>query len=358
MKAHRRVSTSWDAVLEASNWTAAVVHVTQNLQRKLLRPGTTATRLGRIQEELRTLSPLESPETLEDLFHQLRRGTYTPGPVRLARLKKRSGGVRRLRIHSVRDRLIARAIHQIMSPLLDSRLHSRCCAFRPGRGPQDAAPAAAQALTRLGQVQPVRTDIARFFDRIRRDRLFRVVRALARLETSLEAFLVVHLGGAFGVGIPQGSPLSPLMANLYLLAVDERANRGCHRTFRYADDQLIVSPDPGRALRRLRRELRRVGLRLNPGKLATTGAVRWLGYELTPCGRVRVPPDVFRRSAADGRWGPAGTQFRQGLWSHYRIAENAVTLRLQDLSRSTGEAIGIRALLSLGPYCLYGLHKA
>jgi len=221
---------------------------------------------------------------LHGLHLALLEGDYWPAPVRIAEIPKRRGGIRTLRIPSVADRVVQSAAALILTPILDEEFEDSSFAYRPGRSVQQAV-ARVAALRREGYVWTVDGDIEDFFDSVRHDRL------LARLESAtgceqttdlVERWLEAYC--EHGTGLPQGAPISPLLANLYLDDIDERIARGGVRLVRFADDFLLLcrSEMAAKGARaRMAELLEGAGLRLHPGKARIVPfeqATRFLGH--------------------------------------------------------------------------------
>jgi CRISPR-associated protein Cas1 len=223
-------------------------------------------------------------ERIAALSAALRDGSYRPGPLRIAMIDKSSGGKRKLTIPCVRDRIAQSSVAQILMPLLDVEMEEGSFAYRPGRSVADAVKRV-ELLRHQGFVWTVDADIDDFFDTIPIDAL------LARFSKSvlpspLTDLLAIWLeqGAVQGRGIAQGSPLSPLLANLYLDTLDETFSRGGLRIVRYADDFLILTKDrPGAeaGFVRVEKLLAEHGLRLDPQKTrlaAYDDSLRFLGH--------------------------------------------------------------------------------
>jgi len=175
-------------------------------------------------------------------------GRYQPSPVRRVSIPKPGNrGVRLLGIPTVVDRVIAQAIQQILTPIFDPGFSESSFGFRPGRSAHGALRQVQRHL-RDGYRIAVDLDVEKFFDLVGHDvlmsrvgRKVRDQRLLALIGRYLRAG--VQVGDHFRateIGTPQGSPLSPLLANILLDDLDKELERRGHRFARYADDLLIL----------------------------------------------------------------------------------------------------------------------
>lgn len=221
---------------------------------------------------------------------QLLAGTYRPKPVREQEIPKSGGGVRKLGIPTVLDRLIQQCILQVLQPIFDPGFSEHSYGFRPGRSAHQAV-CAAQRYIQEGRRVVVDVDLEKFFDRVNHDVL------MGRLEKRIGdkrmlGLIRRYLGAgimANGVvveryeGTPQGGPLSPLLANVLLDEVDKELERRGLAFVRYADDcnVYVWSKRAGqRVLARLKRLYERLRLRINEAKSAVDQPWnrKFLGY--------------------------------------------------------------------------------
>jgi len=226
----------WDQVLERSNLQRALKQVRQNKGA----PGIDGMSVDALPDFLRQNWP-----TIRD---QLEAGQYRPQPVRRVRIPKADGRERLLGIPTVLDRFIQQAIAQVVSAQCEPHFHPRSYGFRAGRSAQQAV-RRLQADVRSGRQWTVDLDLAAFFDRVNHDRLMRRLKVHVpdrRLLRLINRFLTAgvmdgsHLSPT-DAGVPQGGPLSPVLANVVLDELDWELDRRGHRFVRYADDcQILV----------------------------------------------------------------------------------------------------------------------
>src|ERR1700730_13051705 len=177
---------------------------------------------------------------------QLLSRPYQPHPVKRVEIPKPDGGIRKLGVPCVVDRLIPQALLQVLQERWDPTFSEHHYGFRPGRSAHQAV-AQAQRYIAEGYGIVVDLDLEKFFDRVNHDGL--MARVAARLSDKrvlrlIRAFLKAGvmedgLVSPVGEGTPQGGPLSPLLSNLVLDDLDKELERRGHRFCRYADDANI-----------------------------------------------------------------------------------------------------------------------
>ena len=181
-----------------------------------------------------------------ELISQIKSREYKPLPVRRVEIPKPNGGVRKLGIPTVIDRIIQQALVQKLTPIFEPTFSEYSYGFRPNRRCQNAIDRALELLNQ-GYEWIIDLDLEKFFDNVPQDKLIRLVDNMvndsditALIHKYLKAGVLIN--GEFEettIGTPQGGNLSPLLSNIYLNELDkELERRGLHFA-RYADDCVI-----------------------------------------------------------------------------------------------------------------------
>ena len=212
-----------------------------------------------------------------DLKAKLSTGSYTPQRLRLLRIPK-AGGSRELGVPTIEDRVVQHLLKLVLEPAVEAVLEPCVFGARPGTGVRDAFAHLTAAINDTSEeYYLVRADIENFFGTIPHATLLRYVQRLVsgrRLMHPLRQ-QVDAWRSARGRGLPQGAPLSPVLANLVLWEVDAFFNRRRNLSYvRYVDDiLLLVKGSRSRAedcFRELQSRLGRLGLRLAQKKTSIT----------------------------------------------------------------------------------------
>ncbi|WP_267618120.1 CRISPR-associated endonuclease Cas1 [Gordonia bronchialis] len=185
-------------------------------------------------------------ERLDRIEVELQAGTYEPLPLSRIEIPKKDGSVRNLSIPAVRDRIVERCVLGVVAPLTDRYLGPASYAYRAGIGVTDAV----QAVARLrdeGLHWVLHTDVDDCFDTIPRDLAVRTLLAmlpdesLAPLIHALTRRPVSTSRGLLETrGVPQGTALSPLLANIVLANLDDALLDRGMPVVRYADDFVVL----------------------------------------------------------------------------------------------------------------------
>lgn len=217
--------------------------------------------------------------------------TYRSGPVRRCRIGKISGhGYRTLSIQNIEDRAVGRAVTQIVQPVLDPTFEPTSSGYRPGVSRINAL-ADAIRLTAEGHTIWIDDDCQDAFDRVPNNRLKDIVRR--KLPDNVSGLIGRTITSGGRRGIPQGSPLSPLLLNVYLDHLVDKPWRTRHPDIpllRHADDLLLCCRDHATARAAyadLNRMLTSAGMRLKGVAssvicdLSYGNTTTWLGYQVS-----------------------------------------------------------------------------
>jgi len=283
--------------IEPENWEAALHAVERNDGA----PGPDGKKAGELRVHLAVHG--------EVIRQRLLDGRYRPGAARRKEIPKPTGGSRPLSVPNVQDRFVAQLLLGVLQPLFEPRFSEHSYGFRPGRSAQQAVQAA-RSYAQEGYTWVVDMDITKFFDRVNHDLLMTKVGAVIRDKRVLRIigrFLRAGVIMPDGLlvrseeGTPQGGPLSPLLANVYLDALDKELEERGLRFARYADDCNIYVGSEKAAVRVLASVSewiqRHLKLEVNPQK-SGTGRPRerkFLGLIITVALSIGIAPASLPR---------------------------------------------------------------
>lgn len=287
-------------------------------------------------------------EHWEAIEAKLLGGKYRPAAVRAVEIPKASGGTRTLGIPNVQDRVIQQAIQQKLAPHWEAEFSDHSYGFRVNRSAHDAV-RAAQGYVRAGKTWVVDIDLKSFFDEVEHDRLMHRVaqkvrdkRLLGLIGDYLRAPMQTRDGHQTrrSKGTPQGGPLSPLLANIYLDPLDKELERRGLSFVRYADDVAIFTASERAAQRVLESVIRWIEKHLkvpvNRDKSGSGPVERsaLLGFRLYGDGRIGVAPKAVERMKDrvrelwDSRQNRTSEELRdqwqryiRGWWNYFQHAD-------------------------------------
>ena len=178
-------------------------------------------------------------ENNHELVERIRKGKYTPSPVRRVEILKPDGGTRKLGIPTVIDRIIQQAMAQQLIPIYEPLFSEDSFGYRPGRGAKDAIRRIKEYIDQ-GYTRAVVLDLSKYFDTLNHTILLNLLRKLVKryLKSGVMENGVVT---ETEEGSPQGGNLSPLLANVYLNEFDREFHRRGVPCIRYADDIVLLA---------------------------------------------------------------------------------------------------------------------
>ena len=192
-----------------------------------------------------------------ELLERIRKGHYTPSPVRRVEIPKPDGGMRKLGIPTVVDRIIQQAIAQKLIPIYEPKFSEGSYGYRPGRSAKDAV-LKIKEYAKQGYTRAVVLDLSKYFDTLNHVLLLNILRRDVKDERVIQMIKRYLKSGVMENGVvvrteegsPQGGNLSPLLANIYLNEFDQEFQRRGVPCIRYADDIVLLAKSE-RASKRL-----------------------------------------------------------------------------------------------------------
>ncbi|MGH7926919.1 MAG: group II intron reverse transcriptase/maturase, partial [Candidatus Binatia bacterium] len=184
---------------------------------------------------------------LKELSTALERGTYRPLAVRRVEIAKGGGKHRPLGIPVVKDRIVQTALKYVLEPIFEQEFLEMSYGFRPGQGCKDAL-REVEGWLKEGYTFVVDADLRSYFDTIPHGQLLERVkeqvsdgRVLELIEGFLHQDIIKEMERwTPSGGTPQGAVVSPLLANIYLHALDFQMKQKGYRMVRYADDFVVL----------------------------------------------------------------------------------------------------------------------
>lgn len=182
----------------------------------------------------------------KDLVHQILSREYQPLPVKRVEIPKPNGGIRKLGIPTVVDRIVQQALVQKLTPIFEPTFSEYSYGFRPNRRCQNAIDRVLELINE-GYEWVVDLDLEKFFDNVPQDKLIRIVDNVAK-DSDITWLIHKYLRAGVmnnghieetNIGMPQGGNLSPLLSNIYLNELDKELERRQLHFARYADDCVI-----------------------------------------------------------------------------------------------------------------------
>ena len=236
-------------------------------------------------------------ENWSSIKERIQKRKYKPQPVLRVEIPKPAGGVRKLGIPSVVDRIIEQAIVQVITPIVEPYFSDYSYGFRPGRRAEQAIMKLLEYLND-GYLYIVDIDLEKFFDNVSQDKLMTLVGKIVR-DPDTESLISKYLKAgvmvkgkyeATKVGTPQGGNLSPILSNIMLNELDKELEARGLNFVRYADDCVIAVRSSAAANRVMHTITKwidgKLGLKVNMTKTRVTkpSKLKYLGFGFVKMG--------------------------------------------------------------------------
>lgn len=244
----------------------------------------------------------------DNLLEALQTGNYHPQAVKLTEIPKPNGGIRRLGIPTVTDRIIQQAIAQVLSPIYEQQFSEHSYGFRPHRSAHQALKKASEHVE-SGNKVVVDLDLKNFFDVVNHNRLMHRLAETIGDKSLLKLIRKYLQSGIMTGGIvsqrtegtPQGSPLSPLLSNIVLDELDKELEGRGHKFVRYADDCNIFVRSQAAGERVMQSVSNfieaKLKLQVNPEKsrVCLSNQTKFLGYTIQKDGNLSIAAKSLER---------------------------------------------------------------
>lgn len=232
-------------------------------------------------------------ENKDELITGLKTSSYKPFPVKRVNIPKPNGGIRKLGVPTVVDRVIQQALAQVLSPIFERVFSDNSYGFRPNRSAHDAIHKV-EEIYNHGYHYAVDLDLTAYFDNVNHDLLIKFIQQYVTDPWVLKLIRKFLTSGVMDQGLfvrsdkgtPQGGPISPLLANVYLNELDKELTRRGHYFVRYADDCNIYVKSP-RAGERVTRSITKfletklkVKVNKDKTKIGSPLRLKFLGFSL------------------------------------------------------------------------------
>ena len=171
-------------------------------------------------------------ENKDKILGQIRARKYKPKPVKRVQIPKSNGKKRNLGIPTTTDRVIQQAIAQILSPIYEKKFSENSYGFRPNRSAHDALKRIKE-IADEGYIWVVDLDLEQYFDTVNQSKLIQILSeeikdgdVISLIHKYLKSGIMIDgIKVKSDKGVPQGDPLSPLLANIYLNKADQELEK-------------------------------------------------------------------------------------------------------------------------------------